>query len=311
MELKEAGLIKEVKPEFCKYVEPEFYLWRYDAGNDRFYMRLAQDGTILSHYLSVTAFCKMSLSTSPHLIDWMLKHGDQAVNIRDERAAYGTLLHKLAVNGILTQRVSFQEAREHALIEANTTGFPGMAMKWQMDVCADLCAFFLFYKEKVTDIIGLEFPVASDTFGLGGTIDIIGMVRFNRRVVPAVIDVKSGRKGFWEAHELQLQVYKKIWNEMFPNLPVSHVFNWAPAAWKTVPKYKFVNQTDSKYSTTVVSRMRIAKNEAWNKPPKERLWLDGEFNVRDFVPERHIKMLSLKEIEAEAAFFPETEGDES
>jgi hypothetical protein len=57
--------------------------------------------------------------------------------------------------------------------------------------------------------------------------------------------------------------------------------------------------------------MRIAKNEAWNKPPKERLWLDGEFNVRDFVPERHIKMLSLKEIEAEAAFFPETEGDES
>lgn len=289
------GLVKEVKPEFQKIPSP-FRLFRYDGGDNRYYMTLDETtGLVKDNFLSVTSFCKASLGTSPFLINWIKKHGENSDNLRDERAAYGTSLHIYICQTLLDGKVNFSDARDFAMKQAVAYGFLEQANRWAMDMAMDTAAFYSFYKERVVEIIGLEFPIASTKYGLAGTMDIIAKVNFNRKTVNAIIDMKSGRKGFWESHELQLHVYKELWREHYDDVfPVTHVFNWAPTDWRETPKYNFENQTGSVFASTVLSRMRIAKNEGWVKPPTNKIWLDGEFDIRDFVPARHIKTLHAK-----------------
>lgn len=303
----QAGFIKEVTPDFSKIASP-FKLFRYDSGDSRFYMTLNQDGSIKKHYLSVTAFCAKSLPTSRWLIEWMKKNGENADYMRDERAAYGTTLHIYIGKSLKEGRVNYDECRMFAIESAIATGNSDKSPKWMMDLCHDVHSFYQFFKDKVIDIIAMEFPIISDKWGVGGTTDLVARVKFGRSAVNAIVDYKSGRKGFFETHQLQLQTYKVCWNEWFSDVfPVSHVFNWAPKAWKNVPTYSFENQTGSSFATTVISRLRISKAEEWNTPPKETAYLKGEFDIRDFVSERHIEMLRLKHEYQQQDFEFETE----
>jgi hypothetical protein len=64
--------------------------------------------------------------------------------------------------------------------------------------------------------------------------------------INAIVDFKSGRHGFFPQHEAQLKMYERMWNENFPTVPVTHVFNWSPDNWETTPAYKFKNQSASR-----------------------------------------------------------------
>lgn len=288
MDLVQAGLVKEVVPEFTK-IESPFKLFRYDMEDSRYYLKLGSDGSVVGSYLSFTAFCKMSLPTSTHLINWVKEHGDKSDFMRDERAAYGTALHAYVVMTLKEGRVNFNECREYAVGEALAQGFGSSADKWCYDLPMDVAAFYAWYREHVVDIIGMEFPIASDKWGIGGVIDIVAMIKFNKGIVPGIVDLKSGRKGFWDSHKLQLHSQRIVWNEVFPEFPITHVFNWAPKDWRKTPTYGFTNHSGSVYAKTVISRMRIVKQEGKNIPSLGRKFMVGEFGIDNFIPENHIR----------------------
>jgi len=63
------------------------------------------------------------------------------------------------------------------------------------------------------------------------------------RKVTAMIDYKSGRKGFYVSHEIQLKIYQELFEAVFPEDPIEKLYNFSPKDWRTSPSYNLKDQT--------------------------------------------------------------------
>jgi hypothetical protein len=290
MELKELlQVFQEISPDL-KMIECPYRLFRYDKGHNRFYYR--SNTAELLPYLSVTSFCQMALPTSPYLIKWIGDNGSETAEFkRDSKAEYGTLLHIEIGKALKTGGYDFNKLSK-VLYESVSPNYRYQVGDWEHEMKRDLISMFQFFKEKLVSVIGLEFPVYSDECGLAGTIDLIAEVKFGRGTVNALIDFKSGKKGFFDAHKLQLSAYKKMWNEHFESVfPVTHIFNLAPVNWLKSPTYKFENQTNNQFEGEALELyLKLAKVNGWIKPPTKMLDIKGKFEggFENFNFEDHI-----------------------
>lgn len=290
MELSEIlQVFQEITPEI-KMIECPYRLFRYDKGHNRFYYR--SNTATLMPYLSVTSFTQKALPTSPHLIKWVGDNGNDLSEFkRDSKAEYGTLLHIEIGKALKTGNYNFDEL-EKVLLENVSPNYRYQVGEWEHEMKKDLMSVFQFFKERLVSVVGLEFPVYSDECGLAGTIDLIAEVKFGKTTVNALIDFKSGKKGFFDSHQLQLSAYKKMWNEHFGQIfNVTHIFNLAPSNWRKEPKYKFENQTLNKFEGEALKLyLKLAKVNGWIVPPTKMLDIKGKFEggFENFNFEEHI-----------------------
>lgn len=91
-----------------------------------------------------------------------------------------------------------------------------------------------------------------------------------RRTIAAV-DFKSGRKGFYAEHEIQLESYRSLVKENFPNINIEKIYNWRPTDWKEKPKYAFKDQSDSIEKEKFEAIIAMAKIELLKK---EKIYSD-------------------------------------
>lgn len=297
--LLDVDFISEVVPDILNLqsIAPPYRLFRYDKADDRYYFRYIGGQPI--GYLSMTSFVSKVLPTSPFLIQWMMKHGEEgAVYQRDMKAEYGTTLHILSTELERQGRGDWTEIKRAAYDAAIHNGYKNEALVWESEMVNDLLSFLIFRKERNVQTIAAEFPVCSDAYGLAGCIDRVVRMEFNKTTINAIIDLKSGRKGFWDSHKVQLHGYMKIWNDLFGEVfPVTHCFNLAPAAnaLKAKTKYKLENQTDASLSGESVpvkdyihDLLNQAKGRGMVNPPISHFDLVGEFDLETFDPENHI-----------------------
>lgn len=282
----------EIAPRLTGIASP-IKLWRYDKGSDRYYYQRSAGAS--KAYLSVTSFCSKSLPTSPFLTRWVGDLGNDAAEfMRDMKAAYGTFMHIECLNIIKTGGGNFEEMTQRAFEAAMFSNYKTYAEQWMEDIVKDALSFITFLKEKEVEVVAGEFPIASDKYLLGGCIDIICSLKFGHGRVNAILDLKSGRKGFWDSHQLQLSCYKELWNEWFKDIfPVTHIFNFAPTDWRTEPKYKLENQTTNQFHETVKERMILARKEGWINPPTMHTMYKGAFELETFNIENHIIKIQI------------------
>jgi hypothetical protein len=258
-------------------------LYRLDSLGHRYYYKFNKDGEP-EFFTSVTTMIRNTLPTSPQLIDWIASMGkEESKEYAQERANYGTFLHlccgELLINGTYDLDKLPSKLAEY-LLKNNIT----QNSSWADELKKDVLAFAQFMIDTNCKPLAIEICLFHPTDGYAGAIDIVcemdveekgyfgetylsgydkGLPKLTKqtRRVRAIVDIKSGRKSFYESSEIQLKAYEAMWNIHFPELPIDKVYNWSPKAWRLSPTYNLKDQTESKSAKKLEHLVALAKIE--------------------------------------------------
>lgn len=230
-------------------IEPPYKTYQVNARGTRFYYVYDDDGTP-QFYPSVTTILGRTLPTEPHLVKWIANKGyEEAERFKGERAAYGTFMHGQYAELLINRRYDLDglTARLAAYIERE--GLPADFIMNAADLKSDMLAFTQWIVDYDVRPIAIEVAMIHPTKGYAGMIDLVCTMRSRigcDERITAIVDFKSGRKGFHKEHELQLAMYRDMWCANFPATPIDRVYNFAPKEWRKAPSYHLKDQTNSK-----------------------------------------------------------------
>lgn len=228
--------------------EPAYRLFQLNSDGYRYYFRFNDAGEP-EFYPSVTTLLKQVMPTPPALLDWMIANGkDGSTEKRDLAAAYGTFMHGEFEKLIINRRYDFDSVQAAMLAYMERENLPEKVFaEWLPKIRKDVLAFAQFIKDWNVKPLAVEIGLYHPQFHYAGCLDLPCVMTDPKtgKSFVAIVDFKSGRKGFYEEHELQLHLYKEMWNIHYPETPVTRVFNFSPKDWRKSPTYNLKDQTDS------------------------------------------------------------------
>ena len=228
--------------------EPPYRVFQLNSDGHRYYYRFDESGTTV-FYPSVTTLLKQVMPTPPALLDWMIANGkDGSVEKRDLAAAYGTFMHIQFETLIINRRYDFDNVPSALLAYMEENNLPEKVFsEWLPKIRKDVLAFAQFARDYNVKPLAVEIGLVHPEYHYAGCVDLPCFMTDPKsgKTFTAIVDFKSGRKGFYEEHELQLHLYREMWNVNYPDVPVARVFNFSPKDWRTKPTYNLKDQTDS------------------------------------------------------------------
>ncbi len=243
--------------------EPPYRIFRLNTQGFRYYYRFEGEQPVF--YPSVTAMLKQVMPTPPSLIEWMIQNGkDGATEKRDLAAAYGTFMHMQFETLLINRRYDFDAVPGLLAAYLVQENIPERVFhEWIVKIRKDVAAFAQFVKDYNVRPLAVEIGLVHPDYGYAGCIDLPCVMSEPKtgEMFTAIIDFKSGRKGFYEEHELQLHLYRDMWNVNFPDVPVARIFNFAPKDWRTKPTYTLKEQTNAKSAAKLPHLLALATVE--------------------------------------------------
>lgn len=270
-------------------VEPPYRVWQLNSKGHRYYYRFNEAGEP-EFYPSVTTILSQTMPMSPFLLKWITDKGlEEAERYKGERAAYGTYMHKAFEELIINRSYNLDNLKNDlcAYIEANR--LPGDFIYYADDLKKDILAFAQFVKDYDVRPYAVEIALVHPRLGYAGLIDMpcsmLAKPGSDERI-NAIVDFKSGKKGFWEENEIQLHLYKNLWNANFENMRIERVFNFAPKDWRKKPTYTLKEQTDSPNAKKIPALLALSQIEDEKRDDvftfvTGRVDLDGESDLSD------------------------------
>ena len=228
--------------------EPAYKVFQLNSDGHRYYYRF-ENGTPV-FYPSVTTLLKQVMPTPPALLEWMMSNGkDGSVEKRDLAAAYGTFMHTQFETLLITRRYDFDAAPAVLMAYMERENLSEKVYtEWLVKIRKDILAFAQFVRDYNVKPLAVEIALVHPELHYAGCLDLPCVMTDPKtgNVFTAIVDFKSGRKGFYEEHELQLHLYRAMWNYNFPDNPMERLFNFAPKDWRgSKPTYNLKDQTDS------------------------------------------------------------------
>jgi hypothetical protein len=244
-----------------------------------------KDGT---SYMSATTFISKTdtKENSKYLDKWRDAKTEEFKSIGkvDEfvemTANYGTWLHIASGDFCRKNKVIWNEFDFDTYDWLLSKGFNGdVLLKAQSELTKDFASIIQFFHDYKVTVLAIEIPVFWKK--VGTCIDFV----VSMNVIPhkemgecerdrAIINLKSGKKGSFDTHILQLLIELKAFNETY-KMPfggqIKRVYNLAPKDWKgSTPTYSLYNHTDKMNDLERILRNRY-----------ERLEIDGVFDEMD------------------------------
>jgi len=258
-------------------------LYRLDSSGHRYYYRFNAEGEP-EFYTSVTTLIRNTLPTSPHLIQWLVDKRGEGKDEAEERANYGTFLHVQCAELLINGTYDLDKLSEKLTIFLTSKNIPLDRLSWADELKKDVLAFAQFIIDTNCKPLAIEICLWHPTDGYAGAIDLVSEVDLEEKGffgekylsgankgqsketkqlkrVRVIIDIKSGRKSFYESHEVQLKAYNEMWNIHFPNFPIDKVLNFSPKEWRTTPSYNLKDQTNSRNASKLPYLVSLAKIE--------------------------------------------------
>ena len=241
--------VEEMKAMFFDrnaLIEPQFPVYQLNTKNYRYYYKYDEAGEP-QFYPSVTTILAQTMPESPFLKQWRDKLGaEQADRYRDERAAYGTFMHGLFGELLINRTIDLDDIQEKLKIYIEQKQLPVDFIFYADDLKKDVLAFAQWVADYDVKPLAIEIALVSEQKHYAGMIDLVCTLKAKEGRKTAIVDFKSGRNGFTEEHELQLHLYRDMWQENFPEHPIDRLFNFSPKDWrKEKPTYNFKDQTES------------------------------------------------------------------
>lgn len=245
-------------------IEPPYKVWQLNSKGHRYYYKFDDNGTP-EFYPSVTTILSQTMPQSPFLIKWIADKGiDEAERYKAERAAYGTFMHA-QFEELIINRVYDLDGLKGKLKEyIEVYRLPDDFIYYADDLKKDVLAFAQFVLDYDVRPLAVEIALVHPYYKYAGMIDCPCTMRAkigSDDRINAIVDFKSGRKGFYEESEIQLGMYRDMWNVNFEQFPVTRIFNFSPKDWRKKPSYNLKEQTESPNIRKIPYLLEIAAIE--------------------------------------------------
>lgn len=302
VEVQPGMTVEEIKALFFDanaLKEPGYKVYQLNSDGYRYYYRYESDGNI-KFYPSVTTMLKAVMPTSPFLLEWMMKNGSEgSIEKRDLAAAYGTFMHA-QFERLLIERCYDFDAVPGVLMEyMQKENLPDKFYNENLTkIRKDVLAFAQFVKDYNVRPMAVEIGLVHPELNYAGCIDMPCVMTDPKKgeTFAAIVDFKSGRKGFFEEHELQLHLYAAMWNYNFPDVPIKRLFNFSPKDWRGAkPTYNLKEQTDSVNAHKLPHLLALAAIED-EKRDNTLTVVQGVYMLDEGKIEDNIVTLSLAEL---------------
>jgi hypothetical protein len=322
LNLKNDFLIEEVAPLFFDKLalrEPRQRLNRIYTPKGRYYYTI-DEAEHVSIYLGVTTMIGKLVPKGEGLIKWMVDMGFEKSRIyASVRAAYGTLMHELIADFLINRIFNLDTIPDRVdhVISTRLTNVEQPTVDrsvWIEDLVTDILAFAQFCSDHKVKPVAIEVMLTHPD-GYAGTIDLLCFMTIREKIDPdkkwvesntsyktvlAAVDFKSGRKGFYDEHAIQLESYRHLIHNEWPDLYVEKIYNWSPKDWRTNPDYNLKDQSSSVDAKKFELLVDLAKVELMKVPgsfmvPKGTIELGKEFepnilekvDIIDFIVNYH------------------------
>lgn len=295
-------------------------VYRLDSSGRRYYYNFDENGEP-RFFVSVTTMIKQNMPTSPQLIEWIAKMGvEESKRYAAERASYGTFMHSQIASLIINRTYDLDQLKDELRKYIEKEKLPTDFINYAEDFKKDILAFAQFMRDVDLKPLAIELVLTHPEDGYAGALDLAAEITIEekgffgevyktganagkpketkQRVrIKAIIDFKSGRKGFFPEHEVQLHAYKEMWNIHFPDTPIDRVFNWSPKDWRgSTPTYNFKDQTESQEALRLPFIVGQAKLQN-DRKDNTVVFCSGIINLdADDMLEGNITEMSLAEV---------------
>ncbi len=276
-------------------IESPETIYRLNTSGDRFYYKFNEENEPV-FFVSVTTLIKHTTPTSPHLIKWIADMGyEKSKKYASERASYGTFMHKEIAWLLVNKSYNLDDIKPRLKQYIEEENLKGDCIYWEDELKKDILAFSQFMIDHNVKPLAIEIVLSHPTDGYAGAMDLVCSMEWKKNNIIALIDFKSGRKGFFEDAEIQLEAYKTMWNIHFPSKPINNIMNWSPKNWRAkVPTYNLKDQTNSKNLNKLSSLVKISKIED-QKREKNFVVTSGIIDIEKGISE-NINIMTISEI---------------
>lgn len=283
--------VEEMKPIYFDeeaLIEAPQQVFRLNTSGNRYYYTFPDEHSEPQFFVSVTTFIGQTLPTSPHLIKWAVDNFNSTEEKNayvEERAKYGTFMHTQIADFLINRKYDLDKLRGRLRDYIESEQLPADFIHHADELKKDMLAFAQFCIDTNLKPLAIEIVLTHPTDGYAGAIDLAcefdgelkgdwgevfksgkkkGQPRITKKKmrVSALMDFKSGRKGFWESSQIQLGAYREMWNARFPDYPINNIFNWSPKEWRgSVPTYNLEDQSNANSLRKLPHLVELAKIE--------------------------------------------------